>query len=646
MEQQENKERYHPSIKEVLRNFQATAVRSLNGPSSDPIESSLVLTGSEARTPSANADRRFRSDCAPGARSARLNPYNEVRRQTFSRGGPCPVDGSPRVHRFLQTPLLLPQDSSVSETTETILEGETISCFAVGGEKRLCVPEVLRKVLNSFNLSEIHHVYEELHIFTSLCSHAQLCTLKRQGTLPASAATCGLITQTYAERLCSTLLRRLGTGLNATPSGEAIRVLHRCFGKCAGVFYVNFYTSASAHCIRCCECNGFFSPPEFVCHAHESLENRTCHWGFDSTRWRNYVTLTKGEKRNVRAQQILDDVKALFDYSKVYKRCLSRDHCAEITEEKLAVKKKPCPEDRDWTGHVKEERNDRCFAPNVSLVPASYAKCDEQREMCDSEEEGYGGCLTLEHGLPQLVKKAPQMRHPVNLDPRGSTEVLDAGCLLPGRIKDLEVESASAAAEQSGLWEAELCVFSSALEQAASLSAEAKQHVVGEYIGLQHRHLSLAKKLIGIQRTLQQELVCLHGKMNKSLEASEAEKRAKEQELLIKSQTNRVKLDEAKEDNNKLQEEIEAIINGSKRSDIGLMKAKYKAQVEHFRRKLQSMEQSNEMLVKKHSELQDSLRHLLPPTLLLNGTESASATAASASYRARCHSTGASFAPA
>jgi len=77
------------------------------------------------------------------------------------------------------------------------------------------------------------------------------------------------------------------------------------------------------------------------------------------------------------------------------------------------------------------------------------------------------------------------------------------------------------------------------------------------------------------------------------------------------------------------------------------MKAKYKAQVEHFRRKLQSMEQSNELLIKKHSELQDSLRRLLPPPLLLNGTDSASSeTATSSSHRARCHSTGASFAPA
>lgn len=71
-------------------------------------------------------------------------------------------------------------------------------------------------------------------------------------------------------------------------------------------------------------------------------------------------------------------------------------------------------------------------------------------------------------------------------------------------VKGLEAESAAAAAEQTSLWEAELCIFRSALEQGTSLSAEAKQHVVSKYIGLQHRHLSLAKKLIGIQRTLQQ----------------------------------------------------------------------------------------------------------------------------------------------
>lgn len=63
--------------------------------------------------------------------------------------------------------------------------------------------------------------------------------------------------------------------------------------------------------------------------------------------------------------------------------------------------------------------------------------------------------------------------------------------------------------------------------------------------------------------------------MNKRLDASEAEKRAKEQELLIKSQTNKVKLEEAKEDNKKLQEEIEAIVNGNKRSDIGLVGTRF-----------------------------------------------------------------------
>lgn len=80
-------------------------------------------------------------------------------------------------------------------------------------------------------------------------------------------------------------------------------------------------------------------------------------------------------------------------------------------------------------------RNDRCFAPNVSLVPASCSKGEEQREMCGTEDDDYGGCLTLEHGQ-QLVKKAPldrmvfqRMHHPVNMEPCGIAEVLVAGCL-------------------------------------------------------------------------------------------------------------------------------------------------------------------------------------------------------------------------
>ena len=56
-------------------------------------------------------------------------------------------------------------------------------------------------------------------------------------------------------------------------------------------------------------------------HSHRSLENRVCHWGFDSTNWRSYLLLAKektvkgapaavaDEKKSSR----LDEVKERFN---------------------------------------------------------------------------------------------------------------------------------------------------------------------------------------------------------------------------------------------------------------------------------------------------------------------------------------------
>ena len=41
-------------------------------------------------------------------------------------------------------------------------------------------------------------------------------------------------------------------------------------------------------CVECLQCEGLFSPQKFVCHSH-SPENRTCHWGFDSSNWLTYL---------------------------------------------------------------------------------------------------------------------------------------------------------------------------------------------------------------------------------------------------------------------------------------------------------------------------------------------------------------------
>ena len=194
-----------------------------------------------------------------------------------------------------QLPILTEADQR-SERGETELEGESISCFVVGGEKRLCLPQVLNSVLQNFTLAQINQVCDDLQIFCSRCNPEQLEVLKVTGILPASAPSCGLITKTDAERLCSALLQH-GVPATSLPSPGAVsfQVYHECFGKCRGLCTPSLYSTPNSRCIECFECHAMFSPQHFVCHAHRPLQNRTCHWGFDSSNWRSYLLVARGQ---------------------------------------------------------------------------------------------------------------------------------------------------------------------------------------------------------------------------------------------------------------------------------------------------------------------------------------------------------------
>ncbi|XP_028855373.1 v-ski avian sarcoma viral oncogene homolog b isoform X2 [Denticeps clupeoides] len=221
-------------------------------------------------------------------------------------------------------PLFIPSDRS-TERCETLLEREPISCFVVGGEKRLCLPQILNSVLRDFSLQQINSVCDELHIYCSRCTADQLEILKVMGVLPFSAPSCGLITQTDAERLCNALVHG-----GSYPAGAAelertersFRVYHECFGKCEGLLVPELYGGPAAACIQCADCRLMFPTHKFVVHSHKRLENRTCHWGFDSANWRSYILLdrdyTDKEERG-RLQRLLDDVKAKFSLVNKYK---------------------------------------------------------------------------------------------------------------------------------------------------------------------------------------------------------------------------------------------------------------------------------------------------------------------------------------
>uniref|UniRef100_H0XYN1 SKI like proto-onco n=1 Tax=Otolemur garnettii TaxID=30611 RepID=H0XYN1_OTOGA len=230
---------------------------------------------------------------------------------------------SPQV---LPGPLLIPPDSS-TELTQTVLEGESISCFQVGGEKRLCLPQVLNSVLREFTLQQINTVCDELYIYCSRCTSDQLHILKVLGILPFTAPSCGLITLTDAQRLCNALLRprtfpQNGSILPAKNSlaqlketGSAFEVEHECLGKCQGLFAPQFYVQPDAPCIQCLECCGMFAPQTFVMHSHRSPDKRTCHWGFESAKWHCYLHVNQkylGTPEEKKLKIILEEMKEKF----------------------------------------------------------------------------------------------------------------------------------------------------------------------------------------------------------------------------------------------------------------------------------------------------------------------------------------------
>ncbi|XP_071110190.1 ski oncogene-like isoform X1 [Haliotis cracherodii] len=304
MEHQALHQSVTPHLQRVLKRFQNASVRSLSGPNGFPIVNDFSkMSVADYRKVVASVKK-----CTPTEKGMDYDP--------FLAPPPFPIQ---------QMPVFSPVDSSRSERGDTILEGETISCFLVGGEKRLCLPQILNTVLRDFTLQQINAVCDDLHIFCSRCSPEQLDTLKVTGILPLSAPSCGLITKTDAERLTNALLHRNPEKYLEPPSPNSFKVYHECFGKCKGIFHPELYTSPDAKCIQCMDCHGLFCPPKFVCHSHKALENRTCHWGFDSTNWRSYLLLTKDQD----CREELRLMKARFDPGNKYKRKQSpdRDGC-------------------------------------------------------------------------------------------------------------------------------------------------------------------------------------------------------------------------------------------------------------------------------------------------------------------------------
>lgn len=316
---------YNPNLEKVLKSYQTVAMTSLGGPSS----ARWVALNAKAAANAATSEENLTLNQRVGSDGISFLKESDKLADVVPPGTKLMVNYDyPLSPPFpiQQMPVFTPLDRNTSEKSTTILEGEHISCFTVGGEKRLCLPQILNSVLRDFSLQQINAMCDELHIYCSRCNPEQLDVLKRTGILPYSAPSCGLITKTDAERLCNALrskIRLLTKNDMEKPSfshENSFKVYHECFGKCKGLMSPELYTNVDAACIICFDCDSVFSPQKFVMHSHHDKENRTCHWGFDSSNWRNYLHLSKEIVHEKKWKEMLDKVKAKYDLNHLNKR--------------------------------------------------------------------------------------------------------------------------------------------------------------------------------------------------------------------------------------------------------------------------------------------------------------------------------------
>lgn len=272
-----------PQLITVLKTYQDNAPKGLHGPGLSLVHPSK---GGPSTSSSATVQR---PDSPDNAEDSLIAPPIT---------GPLPMPS----HPIMTTP-----DPDCGVVQLTILEGKKIGCFLLGGEMRLCLPQIFNNILMDFSVEQINRSIQELMIYLYNCTDQQLQEFKRVNIIPDTAKTCGLITRTNAERLCSYMLHQADDTRNIK-GATSFRVYHRCFGKCEGEFTPALYSFKEPACIRCRVCQGMFSPQKFVCHQHDRQEIRTCHWGFNSSNWHAYIHVALDEQNREAFAKILEQI--------------------------------------------------------------------------------------------------------------------------------------------------------------------------------------------------------------------------------------------------------------------------------------------------------------------------------------------------
>ncbi|XP_049985200.1 ski-like protein isoform X2 [Alexandromys fortis] len=478
---------------------------------------------------------------------------------------------SPQV---LPGPLLIPSDSS-TELTQTVLEGESISCFQVGGEKRLCLPQVLNSVLREFSLQQINTVCDELYIYCSRCTSDQLHILKVLGILPFNAPSCGLITLTDAQRLCNALLRprtfpQNGSILPAKNSlaqlkeaGSAFEVEHECLGKCQGLFAPQFYVQPDAPCIQCLECCGMFAPQTFVMHSHRSPDKRTCHWGFESAKWHCYLHVNQkylGTPEEKKLKIILEEMKEKFSLRNG-KRTQSKANTPSGMELPSWY-----PVIKQEGDHVSQTHSflhpsyylymcDKVVAPNVSLTSASQSKEVTKTETNPLISNNSVSKKKSESAVCNLVRDVSK----VDAEVSSPFLVRDVTCeddkgkimeeVMRTYVKQQEKLNSILQKKQQLQMEVEMLSSSKAMKELT----EEQQNLQKELESLQNEHAQRMEEFYIEQRDLEKKLEQV---MKQKCTCDSNLEKDKEAEYAAQLAELRQRLDHAEADRQELQDEL------------------------------------------------------------------------------------------
>ena len=314
------KEVCNPRIKRILKSYQASADRSLNGPQQGVWRTDRadydVLPMETLMVP----DLVGRTEIVESVVRRTPTPVQRCSRKDVSRP---PIQKKYLVKRLHEddeninlvgetVATLFPPSLIDSKyvVVNTLIEGKCVASFVYAGEPRLCVPDFLNQVLGHFSEIELLEVCERQKILLLRCDDAQLVALKESRVLLPDIEHCGLITKSDAERLCGALLHQCAQDFRYPKEGMKVR--HECFGGCLGSLVLEAYNSPVAQCVQCAECGMMLTLEQFVCHSHKDLEVRTLHWGFDSSNWRAYVLLSADQHDREHCQKLLDDMKLKF----------------------------------------------------------------------------------------------------------------------------------------------------------------------------------------------------------------------------------------------------------------------------------------------------------------------------------------------